>query len=399
MFYKGGFFMEIKLSAIKTMENKASSIPGVISFAQGTPSFDSHKLIRKAAIAALRNNKVDKYSQASGIRELRALISKKLLEKGMLYDAEREIVATAGAMEALSSALLAIGLASKEVIILTPTYPYYEKIIKMAGGRVVYVALDEKSDWKLNIEILEKKITDKTCAIILCNPNNPTGSILGKDELLTIGKLAKKHKFIIIQDDVYENFYFGKHPPFNLCKEKEFKKQIIRIVSFSKDFALCGWRIGFLHSSIENIDKILPIHDNLINCAPVISQYAALEALKNEHSIITEYRTSYKKRRQLMGDFLKECRDYLEYTWPMGAYYFFPKILGIKNTEGLCFDILKREKVAVVPGDEFGLGGEGHIRLCFGKREAEIIEGMKRLVMYFKRDFKKFREIERYPKT
>lgn len=197
---------------------------------------------------------------------------------------------------------------------------------------------------------------------------------------------------MIIQDDVYENFYFGDGHLFNLCTEKQFKKQIIRIVSFSKSFALTGWRIGFLHGSKEYIDKILPIHDNLVNCAAVVSQYAAIEALKNESLITPVYLASYRKRRKLMGEFLKDCEDYLKFIWPEGAYYFFPKIIGVKNTEELCFDILEKTKVATVPGEEFGNGGEGHIRLCFSKSEEEIVEGMRRLLLYFKNYFKKWKK-------
>lgn len=377
--------MEIMLSAIKRIENKARLTPGAISLAQGIPSFYSHKIIQESVIKAIKENKVDKYSDVSGLLELRILLSDKFSKKGMFYDPRTEIIITAGAIEALSATLLALIEPHQEVIVLTPTYPYYAKIIKMVRAKMIQVPLHENSGWKLNIELLKKKITKHTRAIILCNPNNPTGSVLSKKELMTIGILAQRHKFIIIADDVYENFYFGKEGIFNLCTQKQFKKQIIRIVSLSKDFALSGWRIGFLHGSKEYVNKIIPIHDNLVNCAPVVSQYAALAALKNEDLIVSNYIAEYSKRRNLMGCLLEKCKNYLAFTWPMGAYYFFPKIIGVKNTEGLCLDILEKAKVAVVPGDEFGTGGEGHIRLCFGKSEREILEGMQRFTSYLKR--------------
>ncbi|MDA1317500.1 MAG: pyridoxal phosphate-dependent aminotransferase [bacterium] len=383
--------MDHTLSAIKRIENRAKQIPGVISLAQGIPSLPSHHLIRNEVIDAMLNNKVDKYSPPAGLLEMRTFISQKLAEKNMEYSHEHEIIVTAGGIEALSATMLALLKHGDEVIILTPAYPNYERIILMAGGKPIMVPLSEKGGWILDLSLLKKRISRRTKAIILCSPNNPTGSVLSEKQLRTIGILAQRHKFLVICDDIYEHFYFGDNAPFNLCTQNQFKKQIIRIVSFSKDFSLSGWRIGFIHADNEHISKILSIHDNLINCAPVISQYAGLAALKNEKVILNEYMEIYRKRRKIMGDCLESLSEYVQFTWPNGAYYFFPKIIGATDVEGLCFDILEKAKVAVVPGDDFGAGGKGHIRLCFGKSEEEIIEGMKRLEQYFL--YNKFTEV------
>jgi len=372
------------LSAIKRIENKVKQIPDAISLAQGIPAFSSHSLIQKEVIKAIMNNKVDKYSPIQGIPELRLIISEKLQLSGMRYDTNTEIIVTAGGIEALSATMLGVIQPGDEVLYLSPAYPYYERIIRMAKGRPVPIPLNEKAGWNLDIDLLKNKITGKTKAIILCNPNNPTGSLLSKKELVTIGILAQRHKFIIISDDIYENFYY-KEKPFNLCSLPQFRKQIVRIVSFSKDFALSGWRIGFVHADKELIKKILPIHDCLVNCAPVVSQYAALAALKNEKIILSEYMKIYAKRRLLMGNYLEELSDYLSFIWPGGAYYFFPKIIGVVDSESFCFDILEKVGLGTVPGDDFGPGGKGHMRLCFGKSDSEIIEGMKRLTTYFKK--------------
>lgn len=371
------------LSAIKRIEIKVSQMSGVISLAQGIPNFASSSIIQEEVIKAIKENKVDKYSPISGLLELKTLISEKLLQRGMQYSPANEIIVTAGGIEALSATMLGIVEPGDEVLYLTPAYPYYERIIRMARGKPVPVPLNEEKGWGLDLHKLRRKITHKTKALILCNPNNPTGSILSQKELMTIGILSEKHKFLIISDDIYENFYYGEKKLFSLCKEQQFRKQIIRIVSFSKDFALSGWRIGFIHSDKEQIAKILPLHDNLINCAPVVSQYAALAALRNEDKILSEYIQIYANRRKLMGDYLEKLRSYMDFIWPKGAYYFFPKILGVTDTESLCFSMLERVKVATVPGDDFGLGGKGHIRLCFGKSESDIDEGMKRLTKYF----------------
>ena len=386
--------MEKTLSAIKRIENRARGIPGVISLAQGVPSFAANPVIQKEVIEAIKNNKVDKYSPVTGLLELREVISEKLAQKGMYYNPQDEVIVTAGGIESLSATMLALVEGGDEVIILTPVFPNYERIIRMAKGKPVIVPLNEKKGWKLDFDLLKKKITSRTKAIIVCNPNNPTGSVLSQKELMTIGILAQRHKFFIILDDIYGNFYYGEKPLFNLCRQKQFRKQIIRIVSFSKDFALSGWRIGFIHADKENVAKILPIHDNLVICAPVVSQYAALSALKNEAAILSEYMNVYEKRRRLMGNYLEKVNTHIKFIWPEGAYYFFPKVIDVVTTEDLCFDMLEKVKVATVPGDDFGVGGKGHIRLCFGKTEEEIEEGMKRIESYFKKN-----DIRRFQRT
>lgn len=376
--------MEIKLSSIKRIEGMAKQIPGVISLAQGIPSFPSHKLIRKRVIRAINEGKVDKYSDVAGLIELRTAFSKSLVGKSnIFYNPFSEIIVTAGGLEALSATALTFFNRGDEVIVFTPSYPYYERIIQMTKAKMVSVRLDEQKAWRLNVDEFRKKINSRTKAIIICNPNNPTGSILSKKDLNTIGILTQRQKILIIEDSIYENFYFGKDDLPNLYSQKQFRKNVIRIVSMSKDFSLSGWRIGFIHADKDLISKILPTHDNLINCAPVVSQYAALGALENGEKILSEYFERYRKRRDLMANFLEKCKPYLDFVLPQGAYYFFPKVIGCDNAEQLCFDILKKAKVAVVPGDDFGPGGKGHIRLCFGKTEEEIREGMNRLISYF----------------
>ena len=375
--------MEIQLSAVKQIENRAKQLPGAISLAQGTPSLSSHPLIRDAVIQALTANKVDKYSPVTGLPELRQLFCQKLQLDCSAYDPETEVIVTAGALQALSASLLALFQSGDEIIMLTPCYPYYEKIIRMAKARPIAVPLREDQNWKLDVNQLKQKITKRTKAVLICSPNNPTGSVLTEKELLALGALAQKHNFLLILDDIYQNFYYGQKPLYTLHTQPQFKKHLLRIVSLSKDFALSGWRIGFLHGDKEHICKIIPYHDNLINCAPVISQYAAIAALTHEQTIIPAYQQIYKQRRQLMGSYLESLKGYMNFVWPEGTYYFFPKILGVSDSTKLCFDILEKAKVALVPGIDFGLGGESHVRLCFGKSVTEIREGIKRLAHYF----------------
>ena len=372
-----------ELSAIKRIEMASRQIPGVVSLAQGTPSLYSDKAIRQAVIQAIEENKVDKYSPGAGIPELRKEISRQLAREGMDYDAEGEILVTAGAIEALSAVFLALLQKGNEVVVLTPTYyANYESIIEMAGGVAVEVQLEEQEGWQLDFEKLKAALTPQTKAVLLCNPNNPTGSILSKEELTKLGQLAKERNLLLVFDDVYHHLVYGKEL-FCLATEGEYKDSIIRIVSFSKTFALTGWRIGFLHGPRELVAHIVPMHDNLLNCAPVVSQYAALAALQHEKEIVPKVVEEYRKRRELMGGLLQEMKDYLSFVAPEGAYYFFPKIHGVANTMDFAFEVLEKAKVAVVPGEDFGPGGEGHIRLCFGRAPEDIEEGLSRLKAYF----------------
>ena len=372
----------MRLSAIKRLEEKARELSGVVSLAQGIPSLASNDLIRKSVIESIENGVVDKYSPVKGESKLRQTISAQLQELNMNYGSD-EVLVTAGSIEGLSATLLSLLSPGDEVIVMTPTYfRNYKQIIEMSRGKVVTVKLDESSGWSLPISNLKRKITDKTKAIIVCNPNNPTGSILTKEELLLISELAIKHNFVVICDDVYRNLVYSDEQVFNITTDTRYKKNVIRIVSLSKDFSLSGWRIGYLHGSQELIDKISVVHDNLVNCAPVVSQYAALAALENQTMILPTMQALYLRNRTIMGSYLEKMSDYLEFVWPEGSYYFFVRVKGVPDTEQFCTDLLYKAKVALVPGDDFGPGGEGHVRLCFGRSEEDIHTAMRRLNKY-----------------
>ena len=370
------------LSAIKQMEELARNMPDVISLSQGIPSSPSDTVIRESVINAIRSNMVDKYSAVAGLPELRELISNKLKENGMIYRAEDEIIVTAGAMQALSATIFALTKPGDEIIILTPTYSYYRRIAELASLTIKNLVLQEHNKWKIDFDVLQKMITKRTKILVMCNPNNPTGSVLSKKEMIHIGMLAQTYGFTIISDDVYQSLYFGEGRLPSIAEDENLRKHIVRIVSLSKDYSLTGWRIGFLHADKSVVSKILEAHDLLINCAPVVSQYAGLVALKNSERITQESLRKFSEHRMLMGNYLETLRDHLDFQWPDGAYYFFPKIMGVTNSVKFCIDLLNNARLSTVPGSEFGEGGEGHIRLCFGKSKEEIIEGMDRLKNY-----------------
>jgi len=412
----------IKLSAIKQMELLASKIPDVVSLAQGIPSFDTPEIIKKAAVKALNRGVVAKYSLTYGLPELRETIEQKLAEENMYYDFEKEIIATAGSIEAITAALIAIiesyetksRKIKNEVILFSPSYASYPEAIKVAGGQPVFVNLIERGNWQIDFKNLAKKITNRTAAIIICNPNNPTGTIFPKEDLLKIAELVWKRKIFIICDEVYKDFIYADERGsetnleadqrgsafFSLAQIPQLRKIVIRVFSLSKAYAMTGWRIGFLHSDEENVSEIVKVHDSLVTCAPVISQYAAMAALDFADKEIEEFRQKYQERRDLICQHLDDLPELFSYQKPQGSYFVFPKIIQykevrphkinrqfreveppkIKSTSwNFAIDLLNKAQVAVVPGLAFGPSGEGHIRMSFGRSEKDINEAMKRI--------------------
>lgn len=382
----------LKLSPIKKVELIASKIPGVVSLAQGIPSFDTPEPLKKMAIQAIEQGKVAKYSLSPGIIELREVIEQKLAEEKMFYDFDKEIIVTAGSIEAITATFLTILNLGDEVIIPSPTYTSYQEAIKIAYGKPVFVDLDEEKGWAFNIENFKKAITSKTKALLFCNPNNPTGTIYTKEQLLQLMDLARKNNFYIISDEVYKDFVYLEpekgskgNKIFSLGQIPEFRKQFIRIFSFSKAYAVTGWRLGFLHTDTSIAHEILKVHDGLVTCAPVVSQYMGIAAFQDADNFIEHYYQEYLKRRDLICQRLNNLSDIFSYQKPNSSYFVFPKILiDHESSEDFCIKILKQAKVATVFGSAFGPNGENHLRMSFGRSEEDINLAFDRLDNYFK---------------
>ena len=388
---------DLRLSIIKQMELQAAKFPDVISLAQGVPSFDTPSCIKRRVERALQDGVVARYSLSPGLPELRELIEIHLAKENMFYDWQEEILITAGSIEGITATILAITNPGDEIIIPEPTYTSYREVIILAGCQPVFVPLKEEKGWTLDTEEIEKAITPKTKAIFYCNPNNPTGIIYTKEQLLKLGEMAKKHDLFLISDEVYKDFVFSKDNLFSLAEVTEFRKRVIRLFSFSKTYAMTGWRIGYVHTDREIAKEILKVHDSLVTCAPVISQYAAMGALEMGEQDIKKFRKKYIERRDIICKRLDKLRKHFSYTKPNSTYYVFPKInmenfpdsfkKNYKNNESLSRQfalwILEKAQVAVVPGMAFGPSGEGHFRMSFGKRKKEINEAFDRVEKIF----------------
>lgn len=374
----------MQLNLIKQFERQARNNPDIISLGQGIPSSRADDRIHQAVIEALQSQTtIDTYSDPAGIPELRMAIAGQLRQAGMQYNHD-EVIITAGAIEGLNVTLQTLITSERcEVVMPTPCYSAYSRAIALAGGTVVAVQLNESEQWSLASQDIIDRISTKTAAILLCNPNNPTGTVYDEITLRAIMDAAVQHDIPVIVDEVYGNMTFLHEPLYSPAQDPAYKSHVVRIVSFSKDFNLTGWRIGFMHTSSALVTKILPVHDTLINCAPVVSQYAALAALNIAPEIIARNKAYYYRNLQLMQQQLAELKELVDFTVPAGGYFFFPRLHTITDDVAFCQE-LASNGVIVIPGSDFGAQDGQHVRLCFGRSTEDITLGMKRFVAHIK---------------
>lgn len=388
----------LRLSVIKQMEVMATQFPDTISLAQGVPGFDTPECIKRRVEKALREKVVAKYSLSAGIAELRELIEIKLAEDNMFYDWESEIIVTAGSIEGITATILVITNPGDEIIVPDPTYTSYREVILLSGCHPIFVSLNEKKGWAFELEKFEKAITSRTKAIFYCNPNNPTGTIYSREQLLSLADLAKKHNLFLLSDEVYKDFIF---PPrveriFSLAEIPELRKRVIRFFSFSKSYAMTGWRVGYLHSDESVAREIIKVHDSLVTCAPVISQYAAMGALEMAQKEVIGFNKEYAQKRDFICQKLDEMKNFFDYIKPQSAYYIFPRIIKKKINMGFAEErsfswrfskwLLEKTHVAVVPGIAFGENGEDHIRINFGRNQKDLEEALERIKNALKKE-------------
>ncbi len=377
----------IELSAIKAMEIEASRLPDVVSLAQGIPSFDTPQPIKDYVAARIQEGVCARYSLSPGLPELRELISESLLEDGMRYDPDGEILVTCGAIEAVSATLLALVGEGDEVVVASPTYASYLPSIRLSGARPRFVALDEDRNFDLDSAAIERVISNRTRAVLLCNPNNPTGTVYSVAETEQLLRLSEQHGFFVITDDVYKDFLYTSEEPGNPAKNEAHRDRVLRICSFSKAYGMTGWRVGFVHGARRHIDRILAVHDTLVTCAPVVSQHAAIAALRFGAPFVNQFREEFRQRRDRVVERLDALDRYFDYQMPNASYFAFPRVKDTvplaRDSKALAHDILHRAGVALVPGVAFGPTGEAHLRFCYARPPRDIERAFDRLDDYF----------------
>jgi aminotransferase len=375
----------IPKSAIHEMTRLSKQFDDVAFLSWAKPTAGTPEHINQAAIEAIKNGLTGGYSTSDGLAELRLEIEKKLQRDNNVKVDISQILVTVGAIEGLAASVMAVIDPGDEVILPSPTYSTHIQQVVLASGKPVLVPLIERDGFTLDLEALTRAIGPKTRAIMYCNPNNPTGSVFPEEQLRNLAKIALEHNLMVITDEAYEYFVFDDHHHFCVASIPEMKKNVISCFTFTKTYAMTGWRIGYLHADEEIISQIKKAHIPFSICAPVVSQYAALAALKGSQDCVLEFKKHYLKARNMMCQRLDNLNSVFEYQKPGGSYLMFPRILldEGKDSSAFCKKLLKEAKVSTTPGIAFGPTGEGHLRLSFCVSEEMINKAFDRMDVYF----------------
>ncbi|MBE7029023.1 MAG: aminotransferase class I/II-fold pyridoxal phosphate-dependent enzyme [Clostridia bacterium] len=334
-----------------------------ISLGVGEPDFVTPWHIRNAGIESLKDGHTY-YTSNWGLIELREEISKFYDRKyGLKFNPKDEVFVTVGGSEAVDAAIRALVEVGDEVLIPEPSFVCYKPCVNLIGGIPVPIVTTQEDNFKLTPENLISKITPKTKLLILSYPNNPTGAIMTKEDLEKIVDVIKDKDIMVISDEIYSELTYGKKHA-SIAQFPEMKDKTIIINGFSKAYAMTGWRLGYALGHKDIISAMIKIHQYAIMSSPTTSQYAAIEALKNGDSDIEMMKNEYDIRRRVLVDGLNKIG--LECFEPLGAFYVFPSIKSTGLTsEKFCEELLKREKLAVIPGSAFGESGEGFVRISY----------------------------------
>ncbi|MBM6681197.1 aminotransferase class I/II-fold pyridoxal phosphate-dependent enzyme [Pseudoflavonifractor capillosus] len=367
----------IKPSGIRKYFDILEEMTDAITLGIGEPDFVTPWHIRDAGIYSLERGHT-KYTSNAGLLQLRREISAYLERRFDLhYDYKSQIIVTVGGSEAIDLALRCLLAPGEEVIIPTPSFVCYGPLTEMAGGVPVYVETKEENQFRLTPEELKAAITPKTKALVLPFPCNPTGGIMERKDLEALVPVLKDTNIMILSDEIYAELTYGqKHvSPANL---PELYDRTIVVNGFSKSHAMTGWRMGYLCGPAPLIQQMLKLHQFGIMSAPTTSQYAAIEAMRNGDGDIEHMREEYDSRRRYLVENLN--RIGLTCFEPKGAFYVFPCIRSSGLTsEEFCERFLMEERVAVIPGNAFGPGGEGFVRACYAVSMKDIAEAVSRM--------------------
>ena len=375
--YVSKMVSELKPSGIRKFFDLAAGMDGVISLGVGEPDFVTSWHVREAAIASLEQGYTS-YTANAGLLELREEIANYMKTQFKVeYSPETEIIVTVGASSAIDIAMRTILDPGDEVIVIEPCFVSYTPMVTLAGGVAVTVQALKENDFKIQPNQLEAVITGKTKAIMLCSPNNPTGTMLNTEELQAIADLAKEYDLLIIADEIYAELVYDEEYT-SMAAIEGMQERTILVSGFSKSFAMTGWRLGFVCAPPEISEAMLKIHQYALMCASTTAQYGALEALRNGRPDVDEMVKSYRRRRNYIVQSLNEIG--LTCHAPGGAFYAFPSIesTGLTSQE-FAEQLLLKEGVAVVPGDVFGESGEGHIRCSYASSLEQLQEAIKRM--------------------
>ncbi|MBR5064891.1 MAG: aminotransferase class I/II-fold pyridoxal phosphate-dependent enzyme [Oscillospiraceae bacterium] len=370
---------EIKPSGIRKYFSLAEEMGDCLSLGVGEPDFVTPWEVRRAGIESLDQGKTF-YSANAGLKELRRQITLYLKRAfGLRYDPDTETVVTVGGSEAIDMAMRTLLNPGDEVLLPTPCFVCYEPIAKMCGAKVTPIILKEENEFKLTAEEVREAITDRTKILVLPFPSNPTGAVMGRSDLEQIAEVLKGTDIFVISDEIYSELTYGGERHVSPASiSDDMWARTVTVNGFSKSFAMTGWRLGYVCAPAPITEQIVKMHQFAIMCAPTTAQYAGIVALRDCEDVVASMRDEYDIRRRFIVDGFN--RIGLHCFEPRGAFYVFPSVESTGLTEEeFCEQLIRKKRVAVIPGTAFGPGGEGHVRVSYSYSIKHIKEALRRI--------------------
>lgn len=374
----------VQPSPIRKMFNLADGMEDVVSFTVGEPDFNTPAHVVDAAVEALRTGK-HHYTPNAGILPLREAISEYYVRsRGLHYSPETEIIATAGGMEALLLTMLTLLNPGDAFLLSDPCWTNYSRQIEICSARPVFVPVDAAHDFTFAPEALEKAITPETKGFLVNSPANPTGGIAGRKALEQLAEIAVRHDLYVISDEVYSELLYEGNTFTSIAALPGMKERTIIVSSFSKTYAMTGWRVGYALGPQHIISQMVKLQENVAACVNTAAQYGALAALTGSQAPVAEMLETYSQRRAYILDAFSKINGLTCFA-PQGAFYAFVDISAAgMDAETFARDLLQKVRVIVVPGEAFGESGKRYVRLSFATSMENIREGTRRIAQYMK---------------
>ena len=367
---------DIKPSGIRKFFDLLADMGDVTALTVGQPDFVTPWHIREAAIQSLERGHTY-YTSNSGLMELRVEVANYMRRRfGLEYKSE-EVLITVGGSEAIDVAVRSLVNPGDEVIVPMPSFVCYEPIVRMAGGKAVIIETKAENGFKLTPEELRSAITDKTKMLILPYPNNPTGAVLDRGELEALAEVLRDTNIAVLSDEIYAELTYGE-AHVSIAGIEGMRERTVIASGFSKAYAMTGWRLGYLVGPSVWLKQMTKLHQYAIMCAPTVSQFAAIEALREGDADIEQMRAEYDRRRNFIYEGLTKIG--IPVQMPEGAFYIYPYIGGFGlSSEEFCQRLLMEEKCAIVPGTAFGDCGEGYARISYAYSVRHIEEALEKI--------------------
>lgn len=375
---------KVQPSLTRALFNMAKEYSDVIDFTLGDPDVQTHQAIKDAGCAAIQEGKT-RYSQNAGLLPLRETITEYYQRtEGFVYNPNSEAIVTVGAMEGLYLALLALLNPDDEVIIPAPYYVNYVQMVNLCHGKAVVVDNPEAEELSFNVEDVENAITSKTKVIIINTPSNPSGRIIPQDKIEALAEIAKKHNLVVISDEVYKCLMYDGAVFKSIVAIEGMRERTILVNSLSKEFCMTGWRIGYVLAPEEIIATMTKLQENVVACAPLPSQYAAIEALSGKENYSENMVNIFTSRRNVLVEGIQQL-PLLRCSAPQATFYLMVDISATGYTSyDFAVELLKAQHVAVVPGIAYGKSCDKYVRIAFTLNEEKIKEGVRRIGEFVK---------------